>query len=583
MAKRISHVFSSREKLAISWNGGFDDKHLIHRGFRLKTRDADGMVGVWLLDEMLAKSKQIGLKKQAKAVLGVEMAEFEDTRLIEGIVDEKALAYASDDAKYTYVIWHDYVRPKLEEDNLLKVFERICMPVLRVLAEMELNGTLIDVDQLREVEQELTTKNEAVLQELRTMSGNPKFNPGSSKQLSVLLFGPASVLRLPVKKGHEWKVKSGQWSTDKRTLRRYKNDHPIFEKLTEYRKSKKLLTTYAIPLQERARQSKDGRVRSSFRQTGTVTGRLSSSNPNFQNISTKGGIREAFVAPEGSKLIVADYNQLELRMGGCMAHRTFGRSHIVEKYQQGLDLHEATRQTYDALGIDRFNEAAVGAEEARRNAKIANFGYFYGRSADAFAQDNPEVAYPEAVTLRELFLTKLYPEITAMHDHCVKDLVENGYVKTITGRRRRFKYCYARDPQEVWWEGWVGWNSVVQGSAQDLIQIAMRDVYADICAGRAGQDVQSDGKVLRLPPETWERVKPLIQVHDELVVETPEYVAEDIAAWLSYRMGKAVSGQIVDFPAEAGIGQNWIEAKNAPKKDKAHADEDLEDVDDEAA
>jgi len=855
MFTRIQHVFSNPQKLAISWNGGFDDKHLIYRGFDLKTRDADGMVGVWLLDEMLAKTKMIGLKKQAKIVLGVDMSEFEDTRLLEGIVDEQALAYARDDAKYTYVIWHDHVWPKLQEEGLTKVFERICMPVLRVLSEMELNGCTIDVEQLKKIEKDLIVQNDEVLLELQAMSGNPKFNPGSSKQLATLLFGQMSVLKIPVKRGHEWKVKSKQWSTDKRTLRRYKNDHPIFEKLTAYRKSKKLLSTYATPLQERALASKDGRVRSSYRQTGTVcvrhdtliptdrglveissllptcesvsplecrvatrtgtdvtsqivhngvrptrrirtrlgfelegttihpvwtnrhlrngidaitqsrrdevlaqgewvqlgdlregdyvqirrgteifgdstdlpkftpvyrtnakrvsfpraltpdlalfvgayvaegsihtsngggsirisrsdlhakarvaesiervfgitpgvfdwgvevvsaemvrfcldilqfkvgahlkcvpdyirrapkdcvlaflsgvyldstalpdmfgirfqstsldvsrwvhaqllnlgivgsyrvaedlgtshhivgnadqttlytvtckgrnagrlasvvvplrsdilsylgqdrpkrtcrgyierndgvvwlrvesiqdstadvwdltvpgsecfigngvvshnTGRLSSSNPNFQNISTKGGIREAFIPADGCLMIVADYNQLELRMGGCIAHRIFGKSNIVEKYRQGLDLHEATRQTYDALGIDRFNEATVGADEARRNAKIANFGYFYGRSADAFEQDNPEVSYEEAMMLRELFLVKLYPEITAMHDHSVKELVENGLVQTITGRRRRFRYCYGRDPQDIWWEGWVAWNSTVQG------------------------------------------------------------------------------------------------------------------------
>jgi DNA polymerase-1 len=309
------------------------------------------------------------------------------------------------------------------------------------------------------------------------------------------------------------------------------------------------------------------------------TGRLSSSNPNFQNISTKGGIREAFIPTDGCLMIVADYNQLELRMGGCIAHRIFGKSNIVEKYRQGLDLHEATRQTYDALGIDRFNEAIVGADEARRNAKIANFGYFYGRSADAFAQDNPEVSHEEAMTLRELFLVKLYPEITAMHDHSVKELVEKGFVQTITGRRRRFRYCYGRDPQDIWWEGWVAWNSTVQGSAQDLIQIAMRDVFSDICVGRSGGPVETDDqKTLSFPADVWKRVKILIQVHDELVVEAPADVANDIAIWLSYRMGRAVVGQPVDFPAEAGIGSNWIEAKQAPKNNK-HVDDDIDDDD----
>lgn len=463
MTKRIQHVFSDPEKFAISWNGGFDDKHLIHRGFNLRCKDLDGMVGIWLLDEMLARSKDIGLKRQAEIKLGVKMGEFADTGLLEGIVDEDACKYAADDAKYTYILWHDHVWPMLQEEGLTKVFTKICMPVLRVLVEMELNGCTLDVEQLRKVEKDLIEKTSIVLQELQDMSGNPKFNPGSSKQLSKLLFGSASLLKIPIKRGHEWKIKSSQWATDKRTLKRYQKDHPLFEKLTEFRKAKKLLSTYATPLQARALASKDGRVRSSYRLTGTVTGRLSSSAPNFQNISSDGGIREAFVPADGMLMVVADYSQIELRMGGCLAYKVFGKSNIVGKYGEGLDLHEATRQQYDAMGIDRFNEAAVGAEMARRNAKIANFGYFYGRSADAFAQDNPEVSFEEASMLRELFLSKLYPEIPAMHDHCVKELVENGFVKTITGRRRRFKYCYARDPRDVWWEGWVAWNAVTQG------------------------------------------------------------------------------------------------------------------------
>lgn len=587
MSKRIAHIFSDPNRLGISWNGGYDIRFLMVCGFVIRTRDADGMIGAWLLDEMLAKTRTIGLKKQAKILLGVDMDDFESTRLLEGIVDPHALEYASHDAKNTYIIWVDHLQPKIEEEGLTKVFEKIAMPLVRVLVEMEMNGCRIDVDQLMKVEQDLVTQNEAVLAELREMSGNPKFNPGSSKQLSSLLFGTDSVLKIPVKRGHEWKVKSRQWATDKRTLRRYKKEHPLFEKLTDFRKSKKLLSTYAIPLQDWAKSSHDGRVRSHFRQTGTVTGRLSSRGPNFQNISTKGGIREAFVPAEGCKMIVADYNQLELRMGGLVAHRVFGKSNIVEKYNQGLDLHEATRQTYDALGIDRFNEATVGAEEARKNAKVANFGYFYGRSADAFAQDNPEVSYEEAMTLRELFLVKLYPEITMMHDHCVKELVENGYLLLITGRRRRLPYCYGRDPSDIWWDGWVGWNSVVQGSSQDLIQIAMRNVFADIMQGRSGEPVESNGKLLPFSKKIWEAVKILIQVHDELVIEAPEEAAKDAAEWLSFRMGSAITGQVVEFPAEAGIGDNWIEAKNAPKKKGKDSDdefkEDRHEHEDEAA
>jgi hypothetical protein len=202
-----------------------------------------------------------------------------------------------------------------------------------------------------------------------------------------------------------------------------------------------------------------------------------------------------------------------------------------------------------------------------------NFGYFYGRSADAFAVDNPEIPFIEAQTLRELFLSKLYPEIPAMHDHTVKELVETGIVKTLVGRLRRFKYCYARDPSEIWWDGWVGWNSKVQGSAQDIIQIAMRNLLADIILGRSGGDAIFKGNKMPITQEEWKEVKILLQVHDELLIESPENVAELVAEWMSFTMENALAGQAVSFPAEAGVGNNWVEAKAAPKN-KAKKEED---------
>jgi DNA polymerase-1 len=567
MRTRIEHVFSFKEKVGINWNGPFDIRQLRYRGFDVLCKDADGMVGVWLLDEMLAKSKQIGLKKQAKILLGVDMGEYEDTRLMQGIVDDLALAYGRDDSKYTYIIYVDKIEPRLREEGLMKFFERISMQVSRAIVEMEMNGCLMDLSQLKKVEDDLLKQNNAVLEELRAISGNSKFNPGSSKQLAALMFGPASALKIVIKQGHEWKVKSRQWSTDKKTLKRYKGDHPVVDKLMEFRKSKKLLSTYAIPLQARAKTSPDGRVHSSFRQTGTITGRLSSNNINFQNIATKGGIRESVIAPPGKMLVDSDYNQLELRMGGLIAYRTFGKSNIIEKYAQGLDLHEATRQTYAAFGIDRFDEVKMGKEEARRNAKIANFGYFYGRSADSFSQDNPGIPYAECVRLRELFLTAMYPEIPAMHDHCVKLLVEQGYGTTITGRRRRMKFCYGRDPKDVWWEGWVLWNSIVQGSAQDLIQLAMRDLMGDMSEGRqSGTPVDIGEKTLHFSPAVWKEIKMLVQVHDELIFESPENEAEDVAKWMTFRMQRAVTGQAIEFLAEAHVGRNWVEAKKGVKK-----------------
>jgi DNA polymerase I-like protein with 3'-5' exonuclease and polymerase domains len=152
-----------------------------------------------------------------------------------------------------------------------------------------------------------------------------------------------------------------------------------------------------------------------------------------------------------------------------------------------------------------------------------------------------------------------------MHDHCVKLLIETGYVRTLTGRRRRFPYCYGREPREVWWDGWVAWNAVVQGSSQDVIQIAMRDLHADLLTGRQkGIEIEiAPGEKIALSSDLCTQTRFLLQVHDELMFETVDSAEEvaKIVKWVEFRMSNAVPNQVVKFTAEVGSGPNWVKAK----------------------
>ena len=282
-----------------------------------------------------------------------------------------------------------------------------------------------------------------------------------------------------------------------------------------------------------------------------------SSKPNMQNIPTEEGmIRKAFIPPPGKKLIVADYSQLEMRVGGLLAKKRIGWSKVQEAYMNSADadLHEATRAQMEGLGVAKFFRSDP---LCRRNAKGVNFGFFYGRSAAAFARDN-EMDQSEAADLRHKFLNDLYPEIQAMQKYCAGQLVAKGYVTTITGRRRRYPEERGKSFQDVWWPAWQSWNATVQGSSQDIIQIAMRNLYESIMKNRE-DGFEFEGE--KIPASAWEEVKMLIQVHDELVAEAPEEHAETIAKWIGHMMSTAVVDDDMIFPVEAGIGNSWEEAK----------------------
>lgn len=557
--EKLEVVFSDPDKIAITWNGGFDVKQLIVQGVNYHNKIADGMVARWLCDETLAQRKMLGLKKQVLINYNYEMVEIKDTNILDGVVDEEAEAYARDDALYTYKLWKEKIEPNLRKQGLEKVYWRICSPVVRVLADMELNGFFLDTDHLTDLEERLGDEVGELTTKIKALSGVDTFNPGSGKQISKLLFDD---LGIEIKRGHPW-TKSGYWGTAEDVLKRYKGDHttaagedPV-DLILRLRWGAKLLKTYVKPFLKRIDEGHDGRIRTGFRQTGTKTGRLSSAGPNLQNIPTeKNMIRRAFIAPPGKKLVVADYSQIELRVGGFLAAKRLGSSNIQAAYAKSkdADLHEITRMQMEALGVERFFKSDPNC---RRNAKIVNFGFFYGRSAAAFSREN-KIDLNESKDLRNKFLYDLYPEIPKMQKYCAGQISMRGFVTTIAGRRRRFFEDMGKSVEDIWWPAWVAWNSLCQGSSQDIIQIAMRNIYQALLNNRR-DGLEFEGTFI--PPEAWEAVLMLVQVHDELVAEAPEEYADPVAAWINHMMSTAVETPLMIFPAVAGIGHDWEGSK----------------------
>jgi len=397
---------------------------------------------------------------------------------------------------------------------------------------MEANGIKFDMQVLDKKRVVIGEECEGLTQNLRRIAGDDAFNPGSSEQLSHLLFDDDK-LAIPVVRGHEWK-KKGYWGTAEDQLKPYEGKHEALDMALDLRKRKKLLNTYVMPLMRMSRESHDGRVHPSFRMCGTVTGRLASRKPNAQNMpKDKGVIRDALVAEQGFMLIGADYNQLEFRMAGHWALALVGWSKIAEAYARGEDVHATTQKS---LGF-----------KDRRDAKIVNFGFIYGRGAKAFAADNDMPLSKGQEWRRGFFRT--YRELYKVHDAVAALLSKHGRVKTISGRQRHFEDTLGLPIDELWWPAWVAWNSIVQGSAADVVMIAMRNMHRDLMKKR---EKDSD----------WRLVKPLIQVHDELLFEFPDHMVNEGKKWVEDHMSNAVKLK-VPLIAEAGAGHTWEEAKAA--------------------
>ncbi|MBN2005416.1 MAG: DNA polymerase I [Anaerolineae bacterium] len=490
----------------------------------------DTMVAEWLLNPA---SHELGLKAQAAIRLGVQMTEISTligTGREQKTMDQVPLAqvtpYACADADMTYRL----VKPLqagLEERAQGSLFHDLEMPLLPILVEMEMQGVRLDAAWLAQLSTELEGRLQVLEQNIYREAG-VEFNVNSTQQLSDVLF---ERLHLPTR--GIGKTKSGHFSTRADVLEDLRNAHPVVAAILDYRELAKLKSTYVDALPQLI-HPRTGRVHTSYNQTGTVTGRLSSANPNLQNIPirTEEGrrVRRAFVAEEGRQFVGADYSQVELRV---MAHVS-GDASLVAAFQRGEDIHATTAAAVYGVPL---NEVTY---DKRRIAKAVNFGLIYGQGAYGLARQlGIEVSEADAFITRYF---ERFPRVRACMEAIQKEAEEKGYVETLLHRRRYFpeflpgSSATAGQRQAAMR---MAINTPIQGSAADILKLAMLRLH---------QQLSESGLHGRM----------ILQVHDELVLEVPDDEVQATAELLREAMGGAFA-LIVPLKVDVETGPNWLE------------------------
>ena len=436
---------------------------------------------------------------------------------------EQAGPYAAEDADVTLQL-HELLWPRLEaEPSLVRVFDEIEMPLVPVLSRIERNGALVDARLLKQQSAELAE----LMQELEAKAheeAGGEFNLGSTRQLQQILY---EKLGLPVIR----KTPGGAPSTAEPVLAELAHDYPLPRIIMDYRSLAKLKSTYTDTL-PRQIDPDTGRIHTSYHQAVAATGRLSSSEPNLQNIPIRSAqgrrIRQAFVAPKGRVLLAADYSQIELRI---MAHLSADAG-LLAAFADGLDVHRATAA--EVFGVDL---ADVSADQ-RRNAKAINFGLIYGMSAFGLARQLG-IARGEAQAYIERYFER-YPGVREYMDRTRAQAREQGYVETLFGRRLYLPEIRVQNQQRRQAAERTAINAPMQGSAADIIKRAMIDL---------------DGWMRRTGPDALM----IMQVHDELVFEVAEDAAEALGETVRERM-QAAAELAVPLLVDVGVGANWDEA-----------------------
>ncbi|MDH4094559.1 MAG: DNA polymerase I [Betaproteobacteria bacterium] len=436
---------------------------------------------------------------------------------------ERATDYAAEDADCALAV-HEALHPRIAADAALaRVYETIEMPVMPVLLRMERNGVLLDRAKLEAQSHELGREMLELEQKAYAAAGQP-FNLNSPKQIQEILFERQ---KLPVKK----KTPSGQPSTDEDVLAELANDYPLPKLLLEYRGIAKLKSTYTDKLPKMIHPG-TGRVHTTYSQAVAVTGRLASNDPNLQNIPirTPQGrrIREAFVAPPGARLVSADYSQIELRI---MAHLS-GDEGLRHAFAHGQDVHRATAAEVFGRALDEVTP------DERRTAKVINFGLIYGMSAFGLAQ-NLGIERVTAQAYIDSYFSR-YPGVKRYMDGTREKARSDGYVETVFGRRLWLPEIRSANPQRRAGAERAAINAPMQGTAADLIKLAMIAVQRWLEAERLGARL-------------------ILQVHDELVLEVPEVELDAVREGLRERMQGAAALE-VPLIVELGTGANWDEA-----------------------
>ena len=438
---------------------------------------------------------------------------------------ERVAEYAAEDADVTLQLKHK-LYPEVESQGMAELYHSVEEPMIDVLADMEFEGVTIDRDALARYGVELRERLQSLEAEVREMAGEAELNINSSRQLGEVLFGKLRITDKPKM------TKTKQFSTDEEYLQTFAYDFPIVSKILEYRGVKKLLSTYVDALPELINPS-TGRIHTSYNQAVTATGRLSSTNPNLQNIPIRDAlgkpIRSAFVASDkGHTLVAADYSQIELRL---MAHLS-GDSALIEAFNHGEDIHSAT-----AARLFHKSTEEVSSDE-RRKAKTANFGIIYGISAFGLAQ-RLDIPNREAKELIENYFAT-YPSVKGYMDGAIQRAAEQGYVETMFGRRRTLHDITSSNRTVRGLAERNAINAPIQGSAADIMKLAMSEIRRRFLS----ENIAS---------------KMIMQVHDEVVIDTLNEELESVKRIVKEAM-ESVATLRVPLIAEVNSGDNWLDA-----------------------
>lgn len=511
----------------VGQNLKYDGKIMARHGIDLtKAKLEDTMVAHYLLEP----DQPHGMDALAQAFLDYQCIPITDLigkkgkgqKSMADLLPAEVVNYACEDADITLRL-AEVLIPKLEEEGLMGLFRDVEMPLLSVLLHMELQGVALDTDHLARFSKELATQIEVLQRSIQDHAGVP-FNVDSPKQLGDVLF---EHLAIPAKVK---KTKTGQYPTSEAVLSKLTDTHPIVSEVLEYRKLKKLRSTYVEPLPS-LRNAETGRVHTTYMQVVAATGRLSSKDPNLQNIPirTEQGreIRKAFV-PSGPDrvLVAADYSQVELRIAAAMS----GEQGLIEAFQQGEDIHAATAAKVFGVALDEVTR------EQRSQAKAVNFGILYGQGAFGLAE-NLGISRKEAKSIIEAYHAQ-FAGLEAFTQDCVAKARDAGQAVTLLGRRRPLPDIHSNNAVVRAFAERNAVNTPIQGSAADIIKVAMIDVHREM------QGMES---------------KLIMQVHDELVVDATTSEASAVQALLVRCMERAAKLE-VPLDVEVSQGATWLEA-----------------------
>jgi DNA polymerase-1 len=527
---------------------------LRNAGVELRGVGFDSMVASYLVDPSRSSHKldflALDLLKHACIPISDLIGSGKNQRTFDTVPLDIATAYAAEDADVSLRL-RTALLPQVREMKLEALMADLETPLVEVLAELEWNGIACDPDELDKQAARLATRIDELRAQIEEHAPRP-FNPDSPKQLSEVLFNKPTAESPGLGIKPLKKTKTG-YSTDIEVLEKLAADpavdSPVPALIVEYRQLTKLVSTYLVALKE-AINPRTKRIHASFNQTVAATGRLSSSDPNLQNIPIRTDvgreIRRAFYAPQGRSLVSADYSQIELRI---LAHLSQDPA-LIDAFKQGQDIHRAVAAQINAVPIDQVTR------EQRDAAKMVNFGIVYGITAFGLARRlGKDFSNEQAAEIIAQYKQR-FAGITTFLEECVAFTERHGYAETMLGRRRPIPQIHSKRPNERSLGERMAINSVVQGSAADLIKLAMLDLHTRLSA-HAPHLREAKG----MPREpVIPDVMMLLQIHDELVFEAPHDRAEETRALVVDRMESAMQLR-VPLKADASIAQNWFEGK----------------------